>query len=62
METMEEVGRQVFLLCFSALRPPPLLFFACGRVTDLDLPACTEMLAPFIAGHPDPWHRDIGGL
>ncbi|MDD4254452.1 MAG: hypothetical protein PHP59_03660 [Methanofollis sp.] len=52
METMEEADRQASVVCFSALRPPPSLFSACVRVTDLNLPACTEMLARFIAGAP----------
>ncbi len=30
------------------------------RVIDLDLPECYEMMARFIAGHPELWHEDIG--
>lgn len=26
------------------------------------LPASTGMSGRFVDGHPDPWHRDIGGL
>jgi creatinine deaminase len=30
------------------------------EVIDLNSPACIEMLADYIAAHPDIWHEDIG--
>jgi cytosine deaminase len=30
------------------------------RVVDLDLPECYEMMAAFIAAHPELWNEDIG--
>ena len=30
------------------------------EVIDLDLPECVELMADFIAAHPDLWNEDIG--
>jgi cytosine/creatinine deaminase len=39
---------------------PDLLAQHGVRVVDLDLPECRDLLAGFVAAHPDVWGEDIG--